>query len=297
MRIVRLQNNDKNAALNFLWQRPHSSMFLLNNMEKAGLEYSGKLYSGEYWASLDEAGAIRGILAHFWNGSLMVQAPEPDLLSRLADHFRQNTERPVTGFLGESDQVKQLIHNLDLPAEAFYLNRSEDLYQLLIKDMVAPCSSACSKLQTVCAAELDPDILFDWLKAYELEAIDCEPSEEHDKHIENRVKEMRANKYAWALLDEETPVSLSAFNATLPEIVQIGPVWTPPEHRSKGYARTLVALTLQAAKDRGVKQSVLFTENQAAAKAYEAIGFKRNGSFHLAFLNEPQDIKAAAISA
>ena len=100
----------------------------------------------------------------------------------------------------------------------------------------------------------------------------------------------------WILLRDSEPVSLSGFNARLPDMVQIGPVWTPPEHRNRGYARTLVAMTLQKAKQCGVKKSILFTDNPAAAKAYEAVGFQQIGLFRLALLNNPVDFRKRSVS-
>src|SRR5256886_4418395 len=41
----------------------------------------------------------------------------------------------------------------------------------------------------------------------------------------------------WLLVAGETPVSYAVFNAMLPEIVQIGGVWTPPEFRDRKSTR------------------------------------------------------------
>ena len=54
------------------------------------------------------------------------------------------------------------------------------------------------------------------------------------------------------------PVSLSAINASLPDIVQLGGIYTPPDLRGRGYAKAAVAANalpfLEAeAKARGKK--------------------------------------------
>jgi predicted GNAT family acetyltransferase len=67
----------------------------------------------------------------------------------------------------------------------------------------------------------------------------------------------------------------------------VGPVWTPPEHRNKGYARLLLAYTLYQEKLKGTKQAILFTDNPAAIKAYLAIGFEKIGNYRLALLEKP----------
>lgn len=43
---------------------------------------------------------------------------------------------------------------------------------------------------------------------------------------------------------ERAPVSLSAFNASLPDIVQLVGIYTPPELRGRGYAQRAVAGSL-----------------------------------------------------
>jgi len=43
--------------------------------------------------------------------------------------------------------------------------------------------------------------------------------------------------------------------------VQLGGIFTPPEHRGHGYARAAVAASLIAASQRGAFRAVLFTSN------------------------------------
>jgi predicted GNAT family acetyltransferase len=85
---------------------------------------------------------------------------------------------------------------------------------------------------------------------------------------------------------------VAGFNATLPEIVQIGGVYTPAALRGKGYARRAVALHLAEARAAGVARAVLFAANDAAARAYQAIGFRRADPFTLFLLATPTRIAA-----
>lgn len=88
------------------------------------------------------------------------------------------------------------------------------------------------------------------------------------------------------------PVALTGFNAILPEIVQIGGVYTPPDLRGRGYARCAVALHLGEARANGTARAVLFAANAAAARAYRAIGFQRAADFTLFLLATPTRIAA-----
>jgi predicted GNAT family acetyltransferase len=90
------------------------------------------------------------------------------------------------------------------------------------------------------------------------------------------------------LVDGSDIVAYAAFNAALPEIVQLGGVWTPPERRGRGYGRAVVAGALLAARDGGAQRAVLFTgdDNVAAKRAYAALGFRRVGDWGLVLFAE-----------
>jgi predicted GNAT family acetyltransferase len=85
---------------------------------------------------------------------------------------------------------------------------------------------------------------------------------------------------------------MTGFNATLPEIVQIGGVYTPADLRGRGYARRAVALHLAEARGKGTARAVLFAANDAAARAYRAIGFQPAVPFTLFLLSTPTRITA-----
>ena len=104
--------------------------------------------------------------------------------------------------------------------------------------------------------------------------------------INNAIKDALNRDDLWTLENNGLPLSLCGFNASLPDIVQIGPVWTPVKYRNQGYARAVVALCLLEAKKTGVKQAILFTNNRAAERAYFSIGFKKIGEYRLAILRD-----------
>jgi predicted GNAT family acetyltransferase len=58
--------------------------------------------------------------------------------------------------------------------------------------------------------------------------------------------------------------------------ISIGPVYTPPEFRKKGYASALVARLSQKNLDAGYQKCVLLTDlkNPTSNKIYQEIGYK-----------------------
>ncbi len=291
MNIRKLRNNDEEKLEHFLSSYAETSMFLRSNMKRAGLEYQCKDYHGDYFGAFDENGDVIGILAHYYNGNIMMQALDIDILTGLVHAFKEAVTRPIAGILGADEQAKTVIDELPLPDEVFATNRSEDLFALNLNKLSLPGKFDFSKADMVDACKVDRTILTQWIKAYEIEALSSEDNEALREHVERRVNLIINGMDCWVLQIDGEAVSLSGFNAKLPDLVQIGPVWTPPEHRNQGYARALVAMTLKKAKEGGVDRAILFTDNPAASKAYEAIGFRKTALYRLALLNKPIDLK------
>ena len=77
------------------------------------------------------------------------------------------------------------------------------------------------------------------------------------------------------LVVDGEPVAVCTFIAQLPDVVQMGGVFTPPGWRGRHYGRAVVAATLAEARARGVTHALLFTgeANLPARRAYAALGF------------------------
>jgi predicted GNAT family acetyltransferase len=73
------------------------------------------------------------------------------------------------------------------------------------------------------------------------------------------------------------PVSLAAFCGPTPNGMRIGPVYTPPQYRGKGYASANVAALSQRLLDSGRKFCYLFTDlaNPTSNKIYQKIGYEQ----------------------
>jgi predicted GNAT family acetyltransferase len=84
------------------------------------------------------------------------------------------------------------------------------------------------------------------------------------------------------------PVAQTGFNAVLPDSVQIGGVYTPPDLRSKGYGRLAVALHLDEVNAQGVQDAILFSVSENASRAYRGIGFEQIGHYTLTIFAQPE---------
>lgn len=288
MQYRKLHDADLDAATAFLANHAATSMVLRGNLRTAGIERRRHPLSGTYFGEVSEAGHVSAIVAQFGNGNVFVQAgDQAHIPHALTTAFRAEIPQPVAGIFGDADQAADMIDQLGLDDTNFAINASDVLYTLDLADLIVPVNVRADGFQMVDAEKLDRSTLLRWLRAYEIEALGAQDTPLLDSKIASRLVHALDARTMWGLIVDGKPVSLSGFNAQLPEMVQVGPVWTPVEQRSNGYARILVAKTLLAARSNGVKNAILSTDSEAAAKAYEALGFCKIGRYRLALLESP----------
>ncbi len=122
------------------------------------------------------------------------------------------------------------------------------------------------------AMPVDLDLVMDWALRFQLEAeaSDAMPQREmYQRRVELGL--------LWLWQDEAgEPVSLAARNVAVAGVSRIGPVYTPPRFRSRGYAAAVTAACTQDALDCGARQVVLFTDlaNPTSNEIYQRLGYR-----------------------
>lgn len=73
-----------------------------------------------------------------------------------------------------------------------------------------------------------------------------------------------------------TAVTVAGASVSSPGIARVGPVYTPPEHRRRGYATSLVAAWTEELLSRDIRRCALFTDlaNPASNSIYQAVGYR-----------------------
>jgi hypothetical protein len=128
------------------------------------------------------------------------------------------------------------------------------------------------------AEERDRELLLEWLRDFAIEAMG---EDEPDRSRHERIVDLRLGSFdetgfvLWE--DNGKPVSFAGFGGSTPNGSRIGPVFTPPELRGRGYASALVADVSQARLDAGKRFCFLYTDrmNPTANKIYVDIGYER----------------------
>jgi predicted GNAT family acetyltransferase len=125
------------------------------------------------------------------------------------------------------------------------------------------------------ATTADRDILVAWYRAFLAEALG---EDETVPDAVVTVDRWLAGDYRTLYLWEAAGVTVSwcGVGGRTPNGIRIGPVYTPPEHRNRGYASALVAEASQAQLDAGIRFCFLFTDlaNPTSNHIYQAIGYE-----------------------
>jgi RimJ/RimL family protein N-acetyltransferase len=271
----------------FLRPRIASSMILLSNLRAAGLHDRGERFEGTY-AVVFEANAPIGVVAMYWNGNAILQAP-PAHAAALCKAAMGASGRALAGMLGPAAQVAGALGGLGIEPGALRLDSVEGLFELSLDRVRVPTALADGTIRVRAAAPEDLELLAKWRSAYMIEAL-YEP-DTPQLYADSLEAERRGitDGHIWLAQHDGRPAATTGFNAVTREAVQVGGVYTPPELRGRGYARAAVAQSLLDMRMLGIERSLLFTgdDNPAAQRAYQAIGFQRIGDYRIAMLAEP----------
>ena len=272
----------------FLAGRPESSMFLRSNARGAGLVYRGAPLEADYAACV-QGGAVVAVAAHCWNGMILVQAPDGP--ADVARAVVRRSGRPVSGVSGPLDQVLATCRALALPVAWAHKQGHEGLFALDLRDLIVPPLLAQGAVTCRRPRGDELALLAQWRVAFSIEALHRSDGAALRAACEEEIRQTHGRGVAWLLTAAAEPVAFAAFNAALPDIVQVGGVWVPPPLRNRGYSRAVVAGALLAARASGVARAVLFAENPAAIRSYQAIGFRRIGEYGLMLFPEPLTVR------
>ena len=121
------------------------------------------------------------------------------------------------------------------------------------------------------AAGTERDLLARWFGAFAREVGDP-PGQDHSGAAAGRLA------YGGLTVWEAggVPVSVAGRTRAVAGMVRVGPVYTPPELRGRGYAGAATAALSQAALDAGLREVVLYTDlaNPTSNALYQRLGYR-----------------------
>jgi len=136
---------------------------------------------------------------------------------------------------------------------------------------VIPAPPVPGQLRT--AAPDDRDLVATWMRDFVEEALGGADPDESERMTDRWLEGRGRALYLWE--DGET-VSLCGVGGATPNGIRIGPVYTPPGARRRGYASALVAEASQLQLDAGRRFCFLFTDlaNPTSNHIYQVIGYE-----------------------
>jgi RimJ/RimL family protein N-acetyltransferase len=229
---------------------------------------------------VETAGGIAGFLGLSGGGHLMPHWPGADwrrLRPALAG-------RRIAAVIGPGGQAPAVLAGLGLGAAPRRHQDEEAGFALALSDLRLPDVGGYDLVPLTAAHR---DLARRWRVAYLAELFADHGAE---ARAAADVAQWIAAGSHRLLLRGGVPAAMCGFNARIPDTVQVGAVWTPPEARGQGLARRAVALHLAEVRDAGARTAVLFAANAAAAAAYRAIGFRPAGSMGVIELAVPAQV-------
>ena len=117
----------------------------------------------------------------------------------------------------------------------------------------------------------DRDLVIEWTSAFCRDA--GVPAIGGQSGVDRRLRDGQM-----LLWEDERVVSMAGSRPPVAGVVRLGPVYTPPEARCRGYATALVADVSRRALAAGATKCMLYTDlaNETSNKIYQAVGYRRS---------------------
>jgi len=156
------------------------------------------------------------------------------------------------------------------PAHGRHRDRSHASRLFRLGDLEKPATAGRPRHAT----EDDIDLLAQWRGDFELEAVGHLRNPGDGSAAIRRMLEMGDGTILWE--HDGEPVSWAVVSVPLYGMSRVGPVYTPPAHRAKGYGSAVTAAVSQHARDAGATSVVLFTDlaNPTSNSIYQKIGYR-----------------------
>ena len=163
-------------------------------------------------------------------------------------------------------QVQGVSNRIDVEERVFELRHVEPLHY----------SAGARRLATLA----DLDLVARWIVAFNQEAL----GETMSDLVATRQRvQVRITDQTFFLWEDGEPVALAGITRPTPHGIGIGPVYTPPQQRGRGYATSLVAQVSQQMLDSGRQFCTLFTDlaNPTSNSIYKKIGYRPVGDYRV----------------
>jgi GNAT superfamily N-acetyltransferase len=221
------------------------------------------------WATVDDgAGRVLGVAMHTPPHSLFVSRMPAEATAALAGALA-DARRALPGVNGAVTATAPFADVwASLTGQGSRVVTAMRMYRLgeLARPSGVPGRAARA------AVPADIALVAAWLGAFHDEAQPHAPIQDWRSLAERLVAAGEA--HLWH--DGGSPVALAAVSAPADGVARVGPVYTPPGRRRRGYGAAVTAEATAAALAGGAQQIVLYTDlaNPTSNSIYQAIGYR-----------------------
>lgn len=250
---------------------------LLSNLQEYGATLTHHLHSGNFRCVTNKKDIV-AVFCLTRSGLLLFQTDRKANYNNLILKSALKESIPLKGFMGDWNLVTSLWKSYKKQNPSFQVNFSpkEILYKRDLKH-------APNLPRDHSVIFLNSQHFTQWYRAYknyfaELGIAFYGTKKEFHQKFLHEIKKQNW----WGYFQEKCLCSMASRRANFDNMAQIGGVYTLPEYRRKGYAKTCMIQIMNDSKtihrDRDL---VLFTpeNNKSARKLYEKLGFKKIGYF------------------
>jgi predicted GNAT family acetyltransferase len=256
------------AATEFLAERVERNVLatLLAQFRAGGRSHPQRLFG---WGK-DDSGKLRFFAMRTPPWPLLVSEVGPREADALIARWLLEDPR-LPGVTGVPAATRALAAAWQARTHGHWRRRLSEALHVL-EEVIDPPRWPSGRLRP--AHEGDRELLGAWERDFQVEA-SASPGAaiEAQSIVDRRIA--RREQFVW---DDGAPVSTLGLNIPIAATVRIGPVFTPREHRCRGYASAAVASASRQALTDGARRCMLFTdlENPTSNKIYAAVGFRRH---------------------
>jgi uncharacterized protein len=193
----------------------------------------------------------------------------PESVLLLAEDLRRSCPE-LPGVLGPVDAARYFAKAWqELTGQPHLKKRAQRIHWL---ERVILVAGVPGRLRRATGA--DRELLTEWFVAFAAEALGENVNPQAaGRFVDAYLGTEGMGLYLW---EDGRPVSIAGRSRPTPNGVTVNYVYTPPEHRNKGYASACVAALSQLLMDEGYRYCFLFTDlaNPTSNKIYKAIGYQ-----------------------
>jgi predicted GNAT family acetyltransferase len=227
------------------------------------------------WLVRDGGGVVAAALRTPPYNLTLARPVSPEALAALAEDVAGDGLPGVVGCEPEVHEFARILSGRT--GASAHTNVRQGVYAL---EQVEPPSAVPGSAHVTTA--LDRELALRWWIAFADEVLhEGGPGRERaQKSVEHRLSAEGAGILVWE--DDGEPVSLAGWGSPTPNGIRVGPVYTPPELRGRGYATALTAELSQRLLDGrlfdgGRRFCFLYTDlaNPTSNAIYERIGYRK----------------------